>query len=466
MTTLRSSTGLLLRSPEELKGLGEAFPRVMGVLCGDEEEDVVSLEFWLALEAYMVFGIRGRKKTVMQFASFKALREAVAEWQRRRDAPASRVRGLLQSIWSSAIVAKEENLEKLTLSRATIRGLLASAFFLNTRPQCALDFSSGGDDPLYVSSGRAAVEKLIGLLQYFSVTSHPEENQEMVSFERFRGATDFEDHKKVGFRVSESEEEEGILLVSDWSAGPQRAPAGNRVTQSEALIAAYPESYLALHVLSFAALNDDEVFVARNLRPCVHTTGAYHGFRAETTTIARAPGRTIVFADAPRTSSPRSRAAVDAALKKARAINAAVPDDEKDVVLYGGVWGAASFLDAADVVLRVIQLAVALKATVVVRSQDIHDKDKKRLTAISGALAKRNAQSTNLLQLMVHERNNDNTLEESGAAVPPFGRDLVAWLRKLPRTEREEDTTQQQQHEKKRPRLSASPTAEEKKEEY
>ena len=389
--------------------------------------DVTDSAEWLAVEALMD-RVRGRERRD-KYPRYKPLREAVEVWQERSQRSG---RDLLGRIWR--MMNAEVNFEPLTtpgtvtLTRTEIRAVLASAFWLNS----SLDLLSG-PDPLYLSSGRGAVEKLVGLLQYFD----SDVDEDVVVFERFERSDSSEQNSTVAFQVTE-DTGTAALLAPDWTRGPQGQPIGNRVTQSEALITAYPEMYLAFALLSTSPLSPDEVFVARHVRRFVATEGAYHTFKAGTTRLVEEEKRTIVLADAPRSTNPRSREAVDLALRKTRAIHAAVDG----VVLAGGCWGAVSFVDPADVVLRVAQLAV--EGPIIVPPTVLNENDARRLTILSRALATRDALASDVISLMI-----DDGLCPS----EPFDRRLVNWLRTLPR--RRAPTGISPPPERKRPRLDS-----------
>ena len=127
---------------------------------------------------------------------------------------------------------------------------------------------------------------------------------------------------------------------------------------------------------------------------------------------------------------------------------AAAASAPSGALVVAGPWGAASFLDAAEPVLRVLQLACACadEVALVVDVDLVAPSDAKRLLSIAKALAARIAPVSEVRARMRHPAAED--ADDAGTPRSSFGKALVAYLRELPRTPRDAEAEPPQKRQK------------------
>lgn len=410
---------------------------------------------WFAVEDVMARVCRGAAvaPTAVRFARFKALRRATRAWAAATGAsPAD----LFASVWRSATddVAIPAQLSPSSndgtfgseathlgavVSHRAARAALASAFFLNTPRGGALDLVSGtAEDPLYVSAGTCAEAKLLALLYYFDATRDVEDG-DGVGFKLWRAGDD-EDASGDADRRVWFGAVGGITDVFPYPVLPPDATAnfaasifnGRGASATDLALYARPEALLAAHYFS-APLAANEAAAIFNAARRLDVGGA------PLAVARRDPAYSaVVVADAPRSDDARAPEALAAAKLKCEAVAAALRvqglgDGGGLPLCVDGPWGASTFLDAAEPVLRVVQLACACP-DLRVDVDGFKPADAKRLLSISKALNARTAPAGEVMARMVRAADAD-------AASPraTFGRDLVDYLRGLPRTPRDGD---------------------------
>ena len=402
---------------------------------------------WFAVEDVMARVCRGAAvaPTAVRFARFKALRRATRAWAAATgESPAD----LFASVWRSATddvaipaeISPSSNDDTFgseathlgaVVSHRAARAALASAFFLNTPRGGALDFVSGtAEDPLYVSAGTCAEAKLLALLYYFDATRDVEDG-DGVGFKLWCAGNDEDtsgdEDRRVWFGAVG-----GITDVFPYPVLPPDATAnfaasifnGRGASATDLALYARPEALLAAHYFS-TPLAANEAAAIFNAQRRLDVGGA------PLAVARRDPAYSaVVVADAPRSDDARAPEALAAAKLKCEAVAAALGGVPLCV---DGPWGASTFLDAAEPVLRVVQLACACP-DLRVDVDGFKPADAKRLLSISKALNARTAPAGEVMARMVRAADAD-------AASPraTFGRDLVDYLRGLPRTPRDGD---------------------------
>ena len=390
--------------------------------------------------------------TAVRFARFKALRRATRAWAAATGKSSA---DLFASVWQSAtddvdipteLSPRNDGTHGAEVSWRAVRAALASAFFLNTPRGGALDFVSGtAEDPLYVSAGNCAEAKLLALLYYFDATRDFDgtvirdfdgtvtrdldiENGDGVAFKRAaaRDASDDEDRHVTFDAVGGATSVDPFLPVLPPDATANFAASifnGRGASATDLAFYARPEALLAAHYFS-TPLAANEAAAIFNARRRLDVGGA-------PLAVARRDPKysALVVADAPRSEDARAPDAVAAAKLKCEAVAAAMGSS----FCVDGPWGASTFLDAAEPVLRVVQLACACP-DLRVDVDGFKPADAKRLLSISKALNARTAPAGEVMARMVRAADAD-------AASPraTFGRDLVDYLRGLPRTPRDGD---------------------------
>ena len=309
-----------------------------------------------------------------RYAKLKPLREALRTFEQhvQRSEPGFNIYTQLLVPLLQAVAAGEPptlpNLDagaKITLSAAQCHTVLANAFIGNCKG--SLDLFAGGKDPVFLSNGKIAVQKMCCLLQYFYTCKQSAAFlQRDVVFDRQRGqpavweeveavtVSDGSLHLAEEASVCEVGGADVLVDFANEQYGYGQV-TGSSATQEEILMVCYTEALVGM-LLTPAPMATDEAFVIRGLRCFAATTGYQHTFRYVGDAPAEQNGVDILAIDAARVSG--SAQCAQSELRR---------DLHKAIVGFSccgegsstGLWGCGTYWGGHPVVKALLQLCAA-----------------------------------------------------------------------------------------------------------
>ena len=210
---------------------------------------------------------------------------------------------VLSAACDDSAPASSPEADLVEVPRAHVAAWLSNALLLNAPRGSALDLLGGGVDPLFVSGGKIAVQKILCLLCYLSQALPSSSDGGVVVCERASSAAvepvggpsshdgdgrplheALELEQAAPQQTTEASREEkpaaaaAMVMFSSRSFGGG-AVAGNSATQEEILLMIYPEALPALVLFGGRPTADDEAVLVHGVRRHSETSGYAHTLR-------------------------------------------------------------------------------------------------------------------------------------------------------------------------------------------